>query len=258
MHKDKKPKIIGFFNRKGGVGKSTSAANFASGLAQYGRRVLLVDCDAQGSQADFFNVTFPMGLDMPLLRPRQFKLSEIACNVRENLDLIPADDALDDVAYALQNREDTTALARLLRTVKGYDLIVLDTPPGRNYMYKLALSAATHVIIPVRANYLDMRGIDKALDTIEDAMTRGDDIVVSGILPVMVDMRTRNNSEMMKLLRGTFAGPKTPPLLPEIRISTAVASSPGYGQTIWEYESSTSTQRGRDDYDQLVRMFLRR
>lgn len=253
-----KTKVIGFFNRKGGVGKSTSAANFAAGLARYGRRVLLVDCDAQGSQADFFNVTFAMGLDMPLLRPRQFKIAEIVHPVRENLDLVPADDALDDVSYALQNRDDTTALARLLRTIKGYEVIVLDTPPGRNYMYKLAMRAATHVIIPVRANYLDMRGIDKALDTVEDALMRGDEIVVSGILPVMVDMRTRNDSEMMRLLRGTFASAHTPPLLPEIRISTAVASSPGFGQTIWEYENSPSAQRGQEDYDKLVRMFLRR
>ena len=167
--------IIAIANQKGGVGKTTTCANLGIGLAQAGKKVLLIDGDPQGSltislgnpQPDKlpFTLSDAMGrilMDEPL-RPGEGILHH-----PEGVDLMPADIQLSGMEVSLVNAMSReTILRQYLDTLKGqYSHILIDCQPSLGMLTVNALAAANRIIIPVQAEYLPAKGLEQLLSTV--------------------------------------------------------------------------------------------
>ena len=167
--------IIAIANQKGGVGKTTTCANLGIGLAQAGKKVLLIDGDPQGS------LTISLGHPQPDKLP--FTLSDAMGRILmdepmrpgdgilhhpEGVDLMPADIQLSGMEVSLVNAMSReTILRQYLDTLKGqYSHILIDCQPSLGMLTVNALAAANRVIIPVQAEYLPAKGLEQLLQTV--------------------------------------------------------------------------------------------
>ena len=189
--------IIAIANQKGGVGKTTTCANLGIGLAQAGKKVLLIDGDPQSSltislghpQPDKlpFTLSDAMGhilMDEPL-RPGEGILHH-----PEGVDLMPADIQLSGMEVSLVNAMSReTILRQYLDTLKGqYSHILIDCQPSLGMLTVNALAAANRIIVPVQAEYLPAKGLEQLLSTISKVTRQlNPKLQIDGILLTMVD-----------------------------------------------------------------------
>lgn len=176
--------VIVLANHKGGVTKTTSTANLAAMLAEAGRRVLIVDCDPQANLSEAFGWTEELPgerledlLTHPAAAYRYQPPVALQPDVmpglvwRERLRIIPATDALADVAADLPGTVGNGYQHRLrvvLDAVRAqFDVILVDTPPGRGNLSGMAVLAADGLLIPALAADLDVRGAGKLYDLVE-------------------------------------------------------------------------------------------
>jgi len=195
--------VISMCNQKGGVGKTTSTINLGAALAEYGRKVLLVDLDPQGALS--------AGLGVPhyelahtvhnlMIEPR-VGIDEVVIKTRvEGLDLIPSNIDLSAAEIQLVNevgREQT--LGRALRPVlEGYDYVLIDCQPSLGLLTVNALACSDGVIIPTECEYFSLRGLALLTDTVDKVRDRlNPKLVISGILVTRFDNRTVNAREVM-------------------------------------------------------------
>jgi chromosome partitioning protein len=193
---------------KGGVGKTTTAVNLASGLARRGFRTLLVDVDAQ-SNATFWFVDDLDEIDYDLqdVVSKQTPIDKVIRTTRiENLDLLPATlglALLDVELVSLTRREDR--IKRALAEVEDrYDYAVLDLAPSLSIVNLAALVAATDIVAPVSAKKLSMAGLGAFLRWTDDFRAEG--LITAsllGIIVTMVDDRTRVSREVVEALRAS-------------------------------------------------------
>jgi chromosome partitioning protein len=190
-------KVYAVAIRKGGSGKTTTAVNLAKGLEQRGKRVLLIDLDPQGDAGKHLgiktrelktsiNTLFTVVGTNPLdiIQPTNF-----------GFDIIPATKDLD-----ITDRSMVATQTGLLRPIvealaPRYDYIILDTRPAQSILTINALVAATHVIIPMQAEYLAMDGLIDTFTDINNVKNGlNPNLNVIGILPTLV----RNNTNLAK------------------------------------------------------------
>ncbi len=203
-------RIIAICNQKGGVGKTTSTLNLAAALAEYGRKVLLVDLDPQGALS--------AGLGVPshelertiynLMLERNTAISDVLVSTRvSGVDLIPANIDLSAAEVQLINevgREHT--LARALRPlVHAYDYILIDCQPSLGLLTVNALACAHGVIMPVAAEFFSLRGVALLVDTVEKVRDRiNPELGVDGVLVTMFDGRTVHARDVVAMLVQRF------------------------------------------------------
>ncbi len=197
-------RIIAMCNQKGGVGKTTTTINLGASLAEYGRRVLMVDFDPQGALSVGFGIR-AHELDVTvynLLVERGHDVREViqSTNV-PGVDLLPANIDLSAAEVQLVGevaREQI--LARVLRPVlDDYDVIVIDCQPSLGLLTVNALTAAHGVIIPLECEFFAMRGVALLVETIEKITDRlNPRLQIDGILATMYDGRTLHSREVVK------------------------------------------------------------
>jgi chromosome partitioning protein len=196
-------RIIAVANQKGGVGKTTSTINLGATLAEYGRRVLLVDFDPQGALSVGLGVQ-PHQLDRTihnLLMEREVKVDEVIIPTKvPGMDLLPSNIDLSAAEVQLVSevgREQ--ALGRVLRPVLGdYDMVLVDCQPSLGLLTINALTCADSVLIPLECEYFSLRGVALLMDTIEKVRDRlNPRLAISGILATMYDPRTLHTREVM-------------------------------------------------------------
>ena len=204
--------IIAIANQKGGVGKTTTCANLGIGLAQAGKKVLLIDGDPQGSltislghpQPDKlpFTLSDAMGrilMDEPL-RPGEGILHH-----PEGVDLMPADIQLSGMEVSLVNAMSReTILRQYLDTLKGqYSHILIDCQPSLGMLTVNALAAANRIIIPVQAEYLPAKGLEQLLSTVNKVM-----LLSEKLYPhlIEIDETAQSRLEQMMLQLAKEAG----------------------------------------------------
>ena len=243
-------RVIAFANQKGGVGKTTTVHNLGAALAREGRKVLLVDLDAQGS------LTASCGFDPDACRSLyevldgQAQFAEIKMPVEgtQGLDLAPAgiDLAQADLAFAGRiGRENM--LRKALGQVVGYDYILLDCPPNLGLVTLNALVAASEIVIPVQAEYHALRGLELLQGTISMVKELNPSLCVLGIVVTLFDKRKTLNRDVFNELRKTF---RELLFSVKIRDAVALAEAPSNGQDIFGYRPSSA---GTEDYERLAK-----
>ncbi|MGO3796230.1 MAG: ParA family protein [Pauljensenia sp.] len=203
-------RIIAMCNQKGGVGKTTTTINLGAALAEYGRRVLVVDFDPQGAASVGLGINT---LDMDqtvytvLMNSRADVRSAIVASDTEGLDVLPANIDLSAAEVQLVNEvARESALARVLRhVVDDYDVILIDCQPSLGLLTVNALTAAHGVIVPVEAEFFALRGVALLVETIETVRDRiNPRLRIDGIVATMVDTRTLHAREVLQRLNEAF------------------------------------------------------
>jgi chromosome partitioning protein len=203
-------RIIAMCNQKGGVGKTTSTMNIASSLAEYGRKVLLVDFDPQGALSAGLGINAyteePTVYNLLIDRNAQTR-DVIKHTSVENLDILPAN--IDLSAAELQlvtemGREK--ALQRALKqVVDDYDVIIVDCQPSLGLLTVNALAAAHGVIIPLATEFFALRGVKLLEDIIERVKENTNPALqIDAILATMYDSRTLHSREVLERVRERF------------------------------------------------------
>jgi len=231
-------RTIAIANQKGGVGKTTTSVNLAAGLAQAGRRVLLVDLDPQG------NATMGSGVDKRRLARTVYHvllgLGEVAgIRVRAErggYDLLPANRELAGAEVelvALPSRE--ARLRSALGTLAGeYEFILIDCPPSLSLLTVNALVAADEVLIPMQCEYYALEGLSDLVGTIKRVRAHlNPRLEIAGLLRTMFDPRNTLAHQVSQQLEQHFGDKVYRTLVPR---NVRLAEAPSYGApaVVWD------------------------
>ena len=203
-------RIIALCNQKGGVGKTTSTINLGAALAEYGRRVLVVDFDPQGAASVGLGIN-TNDLDLTvytLLMERAAKLGEaVLPTALPGLDLLPSNIDLSAAEVQLVGEvARESVLARVLRPAEDdYDVILVDCQPSLGLLTVNALTAAHGVLIPLACEFFALRGVAMLIETVEKVRDRlNPRLEIDGILATMHDPRTLHSREVLARVREAF------------------------------------------------------
>ncbi|BDS48888.1 MULTISPECIES: ParA family protein [Rhodoluna] len=202
-------RIIAMCNQKGGVGKTTTSINMSAALAEYGRKVLLVDFDPQGALSAGLGVNahdattiYDLMLDRTIDAKSAIQHTEVP-----NLDVIPANIELSAAEMKLVNeiaREQI--LAKILKQVADdYDVIIVDCQPSLGLLTVNALTAAHGVIIPLATEFFALRGVailEDIISKVKEGLNPA--LQLDGILATMFDPRTLHSREVLERLHDAF------------------------------------------------------
>ena len=236
-------------NQKGGVAKTTTVVNLAYGLATGGKRVLVIDLDAQGNVSTCFGTRS----DHDIYEVLVDNLNPTACikNVAPNLDLISSKETLTKAEMILvgeHNRE--MVLRRKLAPISGYDFVILDCPPSLGLLNQNAMLYADEIFIPTSTDELGlvgMRNMTEAISTLNNVF--GHNLKVTKIVPTLYDARNKVCKSALAQLKKDFSEVVTNP----IHMSSKLKEAPKFGKPIFLYDKSG---RASKDYQQLVDIVL--
>ena len=243
-------RTIAVVNMKGGVGKTTTAVHTAAGLAARGQRTLLIDADPQG------NVGHSLGLSASSTI-REVILGEATVadamlrEVRPGLSVVtanPAAFALDASLAGTVQRE--TVLARRLRDLRGFDVVVIDSSPAMSLLTYNALLAATELVVPVTMDSLALTGARQTLDGVREIRALWPDraLELTAVVPTSVNVQTYAARAAFEALgQDPEMGPRL--FQPGIRQCIDLTYAAAAHQTIWEYAPNS---RAAADYAGLI------
>ncbi len=246
-------RVIAMCNQKGGVGKTTTTINLGAALAEYGRKVLLVDFDPQGSLSVGLGMN-PHEIELSvynLLMERDVTLEDVVVpSGVPGMDLLPSNIDLSAAEVQLVHevaREQT--LQRVLGpAVADYDVILIDCQPSLGLLTVNALTAADGVLVPLECEYFALRGVALLKTTIDKVRERlNPKLEIDGVLGTMFDGRTLHGREVMERLVQAW-GDKV--FHTVIRRTVKFSDSTVAGEPITSYASSST---GADAYRQLAR-----
>ena len=207
-------KITAICNQKGGVSKTVTAVNLGIGLAREGKKVLLVDMDAQGSLTASLGYQRPDQMENTLatilgriILDEPVSPGEGILHQAEAVDLLPANIELSGLEVTLVNTMSRETILRdYLNSVRDqYDVILLDCCPSLGMLTINALAAADQVLIPMQAHYLSIKGLEQLIRTISNVKRKiNPGLEIAGILITMADLRTTYSREIIELLRNSY------------------------------------------------------
>jgi len=238
-------KVIAVTNQKGGVGKTTTAINLGIGLANQGKRVLLVDADQQASMSSALGIRDPDHLDVTLttimqniIEEKEFPDDFGIWQHPEGISFLPANIELSGMETRLVNTmsREYVLKAYIDQVRKNYDYILIDCMPSLGMMNINALVAADSLVIPCQPNYLSTKGLNLLLGSVMKVRrTINPSLKIEGILLTMVDGRTNHAKEIIAALRQSV-GTNIRVFDAEIPRSVRVAEASMEGQSIYAYD----------------------
>ena len=251
-------RVVSMTNQKGGVGKTTTTINLGASLAEYGRKVLLVDFDPQGSLSVGLGLN-PHEMELTiynLLMQRDVRIEDVVVPTNvEGMDLLPSNIDLSAAEVQLVHevaREQT--LQRVLApALAKYDVILIDCQPSLGLLTVNALTASDGVIVPLECEYFALRGVALLKTTIDKVRERlNPKLEIDGVLGTMFDGRTLHGREVMERLVQAWGDRVFHTV---IRRTVKFSDSTVAGEPITSY-ASTST--GAEAYRQLAKEVLAR
>ncbi|XVX21275.1 ParA family protein [Actinomycetota bacterium] len=248
--------IIAVANQKGGVAKTTSVASLGAAFAELGKRVLLVDLDAQAC------LTFSLGVDPDAVETSihevllgQADAADAVLECEDGVDLIPSTIDLAGAEAQLLTRPGREyVLAEALAPVLGdYDIVLLDCSPSLGVLTLNALTAAKGLLIPMPCEMLSHRGVGQLLDTVADVKRiLNKKLTVLGILPTMYDGRSNHAREVLADVGERYGLPVLEPPIPK---TVRFAEAPAVGRSIL---ATARSSKGAAAYRQVAESLLPR
>ena len=251
---------IAILNQKGGVGKTTTAANLGAALARLGRRVVVVDMDPQA------NLTLHLGLEPSNEAPSSYSVllgqSTFAESLQDTrtpgLQVCPSNIDLSGAELELagaigRERVLTDAIAAWEEAADGEptDYLLFDCAPSLGLLTINALTAAQEVFITLQTEFFALQGMSKLIEIVELLQRRlNPKLEITGILPCLYDSRLRLAREVLAEIRNYFPNKV---FRKPIRTNVKLAEAPSYGQNIFEYAPDS---KGALDHDVLARAVL--
>jgi chromosome partitioning protein len=250
-------RILAVTNQKGGVGKTTTSVNLAAGLAQSGKRVLLVDLDPQG------NATMGSGIDKHGLRETVYQVLlglSTAEAVRQQsavggFDILPANRELAGAEVELIELEhrESRLKASLEPVLSQYDFVLIDCPPALNMLTVNGLVAADAVMIPMQCEYYALEGLSDLVNTIKRVRQHlNPRLEIEGLLRTMFDPRSTLSQQVSSQLQSHFGTKVYTTVIPR---NVRLAEAPSYGAPAVNFDA---TCKGSVAYLQLASEVLER
>ena len=259
-----KSRILAVVNQKGGVGKTTTSINLGTALAAVGRKVLIVDFDAQGNASTGLGVsirqrkltTYDVVVDRVPLEQAVVK------TLVPGLDLVPGDENLAGVETALA--DDPKRSFRLRNALQeyreragkdGYDIILIDCPPSLSSLTINAMTASDSLLVPLQCEFYAMEGLSQLLRTVQIVKNGlNPKLDIQGIVLTMFDRRNRLSSEVEQEAREKL-GQKVYVYQTVIPRNVKLSEAPGYGKPALLYDHKCP---GSEAYIRLASELLHR
>jgi chromosome partitioning protein len=250
-------KILAITNQKGGVGKTTTSVNFAASLTELGRRVLLIDLDAQG------NATMGSGINKHEVVKTGYDLLLGHADIHDTIvyaaeagyDLLPGNSDLTAAEVELMARDDRERRLRSALTYvqQEYDVILIDCPPSLSMLTINALAAAHGVFIPIQCEYYALEGLSALLETIEQVRVAvNPELQIEGLLRTMYDSRNNLSNDVSAQLQQHFGEGVYRTIIPR---NVRLAEAPSHGLPVLRYDKGS---RGATAYLALAGEYVRR
>ena len=238
-------KIIAIANQKGGVGKTTTTSNLGIGLAKQGKRVLLIDADAQGSLTASLGFKEPDKLEITLanvlaniINDEEMDTDYGILKHEEGIDLMPGNIELSGLEVSLVNvmRREVVLRSYVEMVKDRYDYILIDCMPSLGMITINAFACADSILIPVQAAYLPVKGLEQLIKTIGKVKRQiNPKLEIEGILLTMVDSRTNYARDISAMLVENY-GSKVRIFENSIPISVRAAEISAEGVSIFQHD----------------------
>ncbi len=250
------PQVITVSSFKGGTAKTSTSLHIGTALAKFHKKkVLLIDFDAQA------NLTAGLGYDpdaqdslAPVLQ-RKKKIDEVILPTHvPNMSLIPADTWLEriEVTEALAaDRYSHERLKEMLKSLKKFDTILIDTPPSLCWLTESALIASQHSLVTATPEFYSIKGLQRLSQFMQNISQRHS-LSVLGVVLSFWNPRGKSNTAFLDVVENTFPGKL---LLAKIRRDIAVSEASIYGKSIFE---TAPKSRAAEDYVALTKELLKR
>ena len=250
-------KIIAVSNQKGGVGKSTTVVNLAAAMGGYGKKVLVVDIDAQG------NTTTGFGVRKSAIENTVYEVMIGLCRAQDavvptafkGVSLITSAQKLAGAEIELANVDNRLMRLKMeLLTVKDrFDFILIDCPPSLSLITLNALAACDSVLIPIQCEFYSLEGLVQLMDTIKRVKDGyNPNMYIEGILFTMYVSRYNLTAQVVNEVRKYFPNDVYNSVIPR---NVALSEAPSYGRPIMYYDRSS---KGAQAYEEFCKEFLER
>lgn len=238
-------RVIAVANQKGGVGKTTTTSNLGIGLAKQGKRVLLIDADAQGSLTASLGFREPDSLEVTLatvmsslINDEEVDPAEGILHHEEGIDLMPGNIELSGLEVSLVNVMSREMVLRSYIEIirDSYDYILIDCMPSLGMITINAFACADSILIPVQAAYLPVKGLQQLIKTVGKVKRQiNPKLEIEGILLTMVDNRTNYARDISEMLIENY-GKKVRIFANVIPISVRAAEISAEGISIYRHD----------------------